>query len=810
MAIVEVHSIPVMRINLIDVWDFFFDPSTVLGIIHVKSLLRFVVLLTFVAAWSEATAQPGVNVVLPPAVQRGAECELHFHGGSLSQPHSILFYRPGIEVLELKEIDAGHVVARCKVAADCQLSLMGMRLCTAQGISNLRLVTVTNLPVVPEIEPNSDRTQPQAISFGSTITGVLENEDIDHYAFEVNEGSRVSIEVEALRLGYDFIDPRIEVYDQAGTRIAAADDVPLTRQDPCLTFLAKTAGKYTLLVQDATLRGSGRFLYALHLGGFPRPLVAIPGGGHPGETVAMQAIFPDSQVSTLPVQLPPDTRGIWTWYPEDAQGIAPSPLNVFVSDLTNTIEVEPNDDHKQATSCVLPGAMSGICDAAGGADYYRFSAKAGEVWVIRTVCRTLLRSRIDPVITLFHAEGNYITASDDTATADGLIEFTVPQDGDYVVSIRDHLSQQATDFFYRIEIVRRQPELTLLMPDRYYNTTTTVAVPQGNRMAVLVVVSRVNFGGPVQLALQDLPAGVAAQTPLIGEDRDRIPVLLTASPEAPLAGKLASFLGSAKVGEGDVQGSFQQHTMLVIGENNRDMWGHDATRPAISVSQKAPFEVQIIPAKVPLVRDGSLDLKISATKASGFDEPIQIQMLYNPPGVSSPGSVTLPAGQTEVPIQLTANGGAGIGTWPIAVTAIAVKDGIRHEVSSQLFDLQIDERFVTAEFEKSAIEQGQTGTMTMHWNRRVASIGKVTAELVGLPPGVTTSIVEVPADVNDVVLPVVAGLDAKLGRHTNVMCRIIHMHPDEPVTAYIGGGQLRVDPPSGTATAPGETSGDAT
>jgi hypothetical protein len=758
----------------------------------------------------DANAQPSVSLVLPTAIQRGTECELHFHGGNLAQPHSILFYRPGVEVLELKEVDAGHAVARCKIAPDCNLSILSMRLCTAQGISNVRSVTVSGLPVVPEVEPNSVRNEPQVVPFGSTITGVLEDEDMDHFSFEVSEGTRISLEVEALRLGYEFIDPRLEVYATDGLKIASADDVPLTRQDPCLSITAPYSGKYTVLLREATLRGNGRFLYALHLGAFPRPLAAIPGGGKPGEQVTMHAIFPDSQIGALTAQLPAEARGVWPWFPEDAGGISPSPLNLLVSDLNSTLEVEPNDDHKQATVCTLPAAIGGTCDAAGGQDCFRFHATAGEVWVIRTVCRTLMRSRIDPVITLFHAEGNYITASDDTATADGLIEFTVPQDGDYVVSVRDHLSQQAADFFYRIEIARRQQELSLSMPDRYYNTTTTVAIPQGNKMAVLVVANRANFGGAVQLAMSDLPVGVVAQTPVIGDDRDRIPVLLTAAADAPLAGSLATLTGVSKVGDAEVKGSFQQHSMLVIGENNRDMWGHDSTRPAISVSQKAPFEIQIIPAKVPLVRDGSLDLRISAVKAEGFDEPIQIQMLYNPPGVSSPGSITLAAGQGEVPFPLTANGGAGIGSWPIAVTAVAVKDGIRHEVSSQIFDLQIEDRFVTAEFEKSALEQGSSGQMTMHWTRRVPPIGRVTAELVGLPPGVTTSIVEVPADTNDVVLPVIAAADAKLGRHTNVMCRIIYMHPDEPVTEYIGGGQLRVDPPANAASTSKESSGDAT
>lgn len=745
-------------------------------------------------------AQPGLSLVAPQALQRGVETELHFHGGQLQQPHTVLFYQAGIEVTELKEVDASHVVAKCKVAADCPLSLMGVRLATSQGISNVRLLTISDAPVVAEVEPNTAADQPQAIPLPATVTGTLEDEDIDRFTFTGKQGDRISLEVESLRLGYEFIDPRLAVTGPDGNPVAAADDVTLTRQDPCVTFTLPLDGNYVVALQDATLRGNGRFLYAFHLGGFPRPLIVIPASGNPGESVPSRALWADGAITEATVEIPADAKRNWRWFSRDERGIAPSPLPIMVNGPTAVLESEPNNDHVTATRCAPPAAVCGVLSGSNDPDYFRFTAKQGEVWAIRSVCRSLLRSRMDPVVTLFQAEGNYITANDDAGTPDSYLEFTAPQDGDYVFQVHDQLGRYADDFLYRVEVVRKEPEIVISLPERTLNISTTVAIPQGNQMAVMVAASRLNFGAPVTLGLPDLPPGITAETPVIGDDRDRVPVLLKSTADSALKAYLVDLQGTAVVGETTITGGLRQHTPLVIGENNRDMWGHDAERMAVSVSGPAPFQVQIVPPQVPLVRDGSLDLRIVATKVAGFDQPLQIQMLYNPPGVSSPGSITMNPDQTEVALQLTANGAAALGTWPIVVTAIGAKDGVRHEVATQLLPLLVEDRFINGEFEKASLEQGQSGQMVMHWTRRVNPSGKVTAELVALPPGVTTTPVEVAPDQADVVFPVVATADARVGRHTTIICKIVALHPQEAITQYLGGGQLRVDPPATPAT----------
>ena len=85
----------------------------------IRNVVGFVAALVLQACILTAGfAQPSVNIVLPTAIQRGVETEINFHGGQLSQPHSLLFYRPGIEVIELKEVDIfglQHLAPHCQM-----------------------------------------------------------------------------------------------------------------------------------------------------------------------------------------------------------------------------------------------------------------------------------------------------------------------------------------------------------------------------------------------------------------------------------------------------------------------------------------------------------------------------------------------------------------------------------------------------------------------------------------------------------------------------------------------------------------------
>jgi len=68
---------------------------------------------------------------------------------------------------------------------------------------------------------------------------------------------------------------------------------------------------------------------------------------------------------------------------------------------------------------------------------------------------------------------------------------------------------------------------------------------------------------------------------------------------------------------------------------------------AAAVAEEVPFKLSIVEPKVPLVRAGTMDLKIVAERQPGFDEPITVKLLHNPPGVGSAKRRCDPKGETS-------------------------------------------------------------------------------------------------------------------------------------------------------------------
>ena len=155
--------------------------------------------------------EPSLGSISPYGVQRGTDAEMVFGGGRLADAKELLFYSPGFTVKSLEATNDGSTKAVVSIAPDCRLGIHAVRLRTATGISNLRTFTVGNLPEVKEVEPNNDFLVPQVIQLNVTVSGIADNEDVDHYVVELKKGQRLSAELEGLRLGNSFFDPYVAI-----------------------------------------------------------------------------------------------------------------------------------------------------------------------------------------------------------------------------------------------------------------------------------------------------------------------------------------------------------------------------------------------------------------------------------------------------------------------------------------------------------------------------------------------------------------------------------------------------------------------
>ncbi len=427
--------------------------------------LRLLAILGIVAASARA-AEPRLDNLKPQGGQRGTEVSVTLVGARIGQdPQQIVFYEPGIELRSVERIDDNQAKATLAIAPDCQPGAHALRVRTATGITNLRNFHVGTLPETVEQEPNNSFDAPQTIPLGTVVNGVITNEDVDDFVIEAKEGDQISVEVEGLRLGRTFFDPAITIYDEKRFEVASCDDAPLVQQDAYCSVLAPKAGRYVIELRETSFRGDDASSYRLHVGKFQRPAAAFPGGGPPGKPLEVRwlgdAQGEKTETVTLPDPAPAEFRVVQT----DDAGAAPTGVPLRVVDLPNVVEAEPNNDLENATKGELPAAFCGVVSATGDIDRFRFAAKKGEVWDFNIVARDI-RSPLDSVLRLRKVTGEELAGNDDNGKPDSYIRFTVPEDGEYVAEVEDHLRQGGSTYLYRLEVTRPRPSVDLALEER--------------------------------------------------------------------------------------------------------------------------------------------------------------------------------------------------------------------------------------------------------------------------------------------------------------------------------------------------------
>jgi hypothetical protein len=756
------------------------------------------------------SASPTVTGIMPRGGQRGTDVVLTFSGARLADPQEIMCYSPGVQFGKLETKD-NAVTVTAKIAPDCRLGEHAFRLRCASGVSELKTIWVGALPVVAEKEPNNEFAAPQAIQLNCTVQGTITSEDVDYFAVEAKKGQRISVEIEALRLATDMgvgvnFDPFIAILDAKRFELATSDDTPLLKQDGYLSIVAPTDGKYTIMVRETSYRGHPAAHYRLHVGTFPRPAAVYPSGGKAGEEVEVKFLGDPSGVITKKIKLPATAEPNFVVHAEDAGGISPSGLPFRITDLPNVLESEPNDAVAQATKGDAPCAFNGVIDKPGDIDFYRFTAKKGQVFDLHCYARRL-GSPLDPVLYVYNAQGGALAGNDDIpGSPDSYIRLTVPADGEYLLSVTDHLKKGGPTYAYRVEVSPPRPSIDVALPlfSLYSQDRQWVSVPRGNRYATLVATTRRDMGGELQLEARGLPAKMTASAEPVPPYMGATPVVFEAAADAPLGGTLADLEAKpSDPKQPPAVSRFLQKSELVFGEPNlQTYWSRMEPKIPVVVTEAVPFKITIVEPKVPLVHGGSMNLKIVAELQNGFKGPITIYPLYNPPGVGSVGGITIPDGQTEGLFTLNANNGAPVRKWKYVVWGVATVGNGPIWTSSQLATFEIAPPYLAVNLERAMGEQGKATTLFGKVQVNTPFPDKAKVKLIGLPPKVECPEVEITAESKEISFPLKLDAAAAAGTHKNLFCQIVVTQNGEPVLHNLGSSELRIDVPIVAKAAP--------
>ncbi|HYW43606.1 MAG TPA: PPC domain-containing protein [Bryobacteraceae bacterium] len=793
---------------------------------------RIIVWAVLAASSLYADTRYMVDYLLPRGGSRGATVEVTFHGVSLEEPREVLFYQAGIRASDFVPLPKPGDGFRVKfqIAPDCPLGEHVLRVRTAAALSDAVTFWVSRFPTVLESETkigeNDTLAKAKPIPLNSTVEGeILPGPDMDRdcYRVEAREGQRISVEVEAARLGTlhygGELDLAVRILDADGKELGGNDDNPLYVQDPVVSIIAPRTGNYFVEIQQRIFEPPRQGRYRAHIGGFLRPMAIFPAGGPAGTTIDARVFGDPGGLRTERISLPAETGNFEYFAGTDGEK-PPSPNILRVSAYPNVLWCGAGP-----CAAAIPAALNGILEKPGDVHTYRFSARRGEAWKVRVYARTL-GAPVDPRIWIrpANAAKNLVEADDSKLQDLGLPSarpnwhikdqldpaavFRAPADGDYLLGIEDATGAGGPDHVYRIEIgpLRDTMYTHITAPDGYQIPRLTgLVVPQGNRWTLDVQLAPglgTTWQGDVELEAVGLPRGVTMIASRYTKGVTRLPVQFVAAPDAAQQAAPIELLARPVDRKVPLETGSRQGFALTNQPGELPWHFVSLENYALAVTQPAPFSIELEQPLIALAQSGDLLLHAKVTRQGDFKGPVEIQPDWLPPGVSKGPTVTIPAGKDEAAFQIQASPNAAPGIYKVALNASSTGgdaySGVgRVRVSSQFVELRVTSPYLTIDLQRTSVEGGKQAEITAAVQQKRPFAGKARLILRQLPKGV--KMLEPPPEIGaedkQAAFRIAADGDALPGLYKGISCEIALTDEGENVRMHSGSGTLRVDAP---------------
>lgn len=227
----------------------------------------------------------------------------------------------------------------------------------------------------------------------------------------------------------------------------AAAQAPLSLPNPRLSWAFPAGGQvgttFEVVVSGADVVDASELIFS-HPGITAKRKMAEPGLGQT-ESQPVDGTFLVSIAADVP-------QDVYELRVQSKFGLT-NPRFFAVGLLKEVRESEPNQLPEQANEVALETTINGTCDLAT-LDYFKFTAKQGQRVIID--CEAFrIDSRLDGTLVLYDATGRELERSHNVNRRDPLIDFTVPQDGQYLFSIQDQSRNYrllTAEAFYRVTI----------------------------------------------------------------------------------------------------------------------------------------------------------------------------------------------------------------------------------------------------------------------------------------------------------------------------------------------------------------------
>lgn len=570
------------------------------------------------AAWAE----PFVEHVEPPSVCRGQANELAIVGSEVDRAIGIWTSLPSgkFQVTSVLESKAERSEFKVEVAADCPLGVYGLRIATEDGLSNLHLFVVDDLP------PRSGSSD-SLLELPCALHGQLKEAAVDRYRFAAQAGQTIAFDVVASRLGHD-ADPLLTIYDAQGRRIVQRDNDPGLFFDCSFEHKFEQAGFYTVEVRDARYLGSPHWRYLLRMGNFPVARVALPSAVRPGERAALT--FPSLPGAKIdfepPANQPPG--GFFHALRRPGDG-ASNWVPLMSSSAASIVEIEPNDAPDQATpGATVPVILQGVFEQAGDKDYFALDLKKGDRLTASAETKPL-NSAADVELVVVDPMGKEIQRVDDVNLPGGLREegsltFNVNQDGKYCLLVRELTRAFGPDYTYRVTVQPVAPRLAILAE------VSAFTIPQDSYQSLPLTVTRGDYAGPIELALVGEPAGLKLEPNVIPEGENVLLCKLSATSAAPLGLQSLQIAGKGQAGETTITAPVMTQPLVdrqqmnvdlikyALRDNQRTLPPSVTDKLAVQITPPSPVAIDLADNKFVLPRYQQVAVPMQIARREGY------------------------------------------------------------------------------------------------------------------------------------------------------------------------------------------------
>ena len=502
--------------------------------------------------------QPIVTYVYPAGAGRGQTVEVTVHGSELQNAEGVRLTGNGVTASVLEAADANSVRIAVTVESDAPEGERDLRVITPGGISNRLRFAISSTLETNEVEPNTDRSQPQLISvLPALINGQILDNDRDCFRFVARAGQTIVCHVQARTLlPYlpdtvpGFLDASLTLFDPQG-RALLTEDRFRHHPDPVLVYHVAEDGEYTLEVSDVIYRGRSDFVYRLTITEGSLLTDVYPLGGQRNADLEVQLAGINLPAKTLPLVVSPNRGDYQVIGPLD--GAPASNYLLFdVADDPETCESEPNEAHAHATRVQAPVIVNGRIQSPGDEDYFVLAVEANQVLALDVRARRL-GSPLDSVLSVMNAAGGLLAENDDDVDpdfalllhhADSRLVFTFPEAGDYLLRVRDAQGRGGPEYAYRLAVTPPRPDYRLqVTPDRQ-------RMHAGDSAVVTLTAQRRNgLDGDIHVSVGDLPAGFSSSGAIIPAGLNQATLTITAPHGASPQIVSPAMVGHARVGE---------------------------------------------------------------------------------------------------------------------------------------------------------------------------------------------------------------------------------------------------------------------